>query len=64
MHPRQRAAVPFRSAEFAATEDGAVMTARLVQRWIESGEVANEQALRVGFVISDGRISRIEFAPS
>ncbi|MBA2740726.1 MAG: nuclear transport factor 2 family protein [Actinobacteria bacterium] len=50
-------------AEYVETSEGTEMRARLVQRWIESGEVASEQPLRVGFVIVDGLISSIEFAP-
>jgi hypothetical protein len=48
-------------AEFTETETGAEMEARLVQRWIESGEVAGEQPLRVAFTTADGAINRIEF---
>jgi hypothetical protein len=39
------------------------MTGRLVQRWAETGEVANEQALRVRFWVAGGLISRLEFVP-
>ncbi len=51
-------------AEFVETDAGAEMRARLVQRWIEGGDVASEQALRVDFVVADELITRIEFAPS
>ena len=50
-------------AEFTETDAGIEMSARLVQRWLESGEVAGEQPLRVGFTIADGLIGRIEFVP-
>ncbi len=50
-------------ASFTGTDEGVEMRARLVQRWLESGEVAGEQPLRVGFTIADELIRRIEFAP-
>lgn len=33
------------------------------QRWIETGEIANEQELRVECAIADGLITRIEMFP-
>ena len=52
------------SAEFEETAEDVQMRARLVQRWIESGEAAGEQTVLVSFVIVDGLICRIEFAPA
>jgi hypothetical protein len=52
-----------RDAEFVETTGGVEMRATLVQSWVESGEVANEQPLHVRFAIADDRIGRIEFVP-
>ncbi len=48
---------------FTESDETVEMTARLVQRWAESGEIANEQALRVRFRIAGGLIARLEFVP-
>lgn len=39
------------------------MTARLVQRWTETGEIAHEHPIRVRFALADGAIERLEFLP-
>jgi ketosteroid isomerase-like protein len=39
------------------------MTARLVQRWTETGEIAHEHPIRVRFALADGSIERLEFLP-
>jgi hypothetical protein len=52
-------------AVFTETDGGGVeMTARLVQQWAESGEVAHEQPVRVLFDVNSGAISRLEFLPA
>ncbi len=50
-------------AVFTESGETVEMTARLVQRWAESGEIANEQALCVRFRLAGGLISRLEFVP-
>jgi hypothetical protein len=44
------------------TDDGAELTGRLVQRWTESGEVASEMPIRIAFIVTNGAITRLEFA--
>ena len=51
-------------ADVVETDEGAEARGTLVQRWIESGEAAAEQPVRVAFAIADGLISRIELAPA
>lgn len=51
-------------AVFSESDGIVEMSARLVQRWVETGEVANEQALRVRFSIDAALISRLEFVPA
>jgi hypothetical protein len=41
----------------------ATMQGKLVQHWVESGKIANEQELSVDFTIVDGLITRIEMLP-
>lgn len=50
-------------AVFTESDSTVEMSARLVQRWAETGEIANEQALRVRFRVAGGLISRLEFIP-
>jgi hypothetical protein len=45
------------------TADGIEVTGRLVQRWVETGEVANEMRVRIAFVIDGGLIRRLELMP-
>ena len=45
------------------TADGIEVTGRLVQRWVETGEVANEMRVRIAFVIDGGLIRRLELRP-
>jgi hypothetical protein len=44
------------------TSDGVDVSGRMVQRWLESGEVAGEQPVRIVFTVTDGLIGRVEFA--
>lgn len=48
-------------AVFNETDGSVEMSARLVQQWTESGEVAHEQPIRVRFDVNSGAISRLEF---
>jgi len=48
--------------ELSETSDGVDVSGRMVQRWIESGELAGEQPVRIVFTIIDGSIGRLEFA--
>ena len=43
-----------------ATEGGAELTGRLVQRWAESGELASEMRIRIEFTVAAGEITRLE----
>jgi hypothetical protein len=45
------------------TPGGAEIDGRLVQRWVESGELANELPVRISFVVEGGLISRLDFLP-
>jgi hypothetical protein len=47
----------------SVTADGIEVTGRLVQRWVETGELANEMPIRIGFVIDGGLIQRLELRP-
>jgi ketosteroid isomerase-like protein len=47
-------------ADFVETESGATMRGTLVQRWVETGEIANRQDLCVEFTIVDALITRLE----
>ena len=42
---------------------GVELTGRVIQRWVETGEVASELPLRIEFTITDGLIRRLEFLP-
>ena len=46
-----------------ATADGIEVTGRLVQRWVETGEVANEMGVRIAFAIDGTLIQRLELRP-
>jgi ketosteroid isomerase-like protein len=59
----QHLAESVEDAVFIESGETVEMTGRLVQRWAETGEVANEQALRVRFWVAGGLISRLEFVP-
>jgi hypothetical protein len=48
--------------ELSETSGGVDVSGRMVQRWIESGELAGEQPVRIVFTIADGSIGRLEFA--
>jgi ketosteroid isomerase-like protein len=50
-------------AVFTESGETVEMAARLVQRWAETGEIANEGPLRVRFRVTGGLISRLEFVP-
>lgn len=50
-------------AVFTESDETVEMTARLVQRWAQTGETANEIAVRMRFRVTDGRISWLEFLP-
>ena len=45
------------------SNDGAELNGRLVQRWVESGEVASEMPIRIAFTVADGAITRLELIP-
>jgi hypothetical protein len=59
-HLREEVAID----DLRETPDGAEVSGRMVQRWVESGEVASEQPLRIMFSVGDGLICRIEFSPA
>ena len=42
------------------TPEGAEVSGRMIQRWIESGTVAREMPLRIVFAVDDGLIQRLE----
>jgi hypothetical protein len=44
------------------TADGAELSGRMIQRWTESGEVANELPVRIVFSVDGGLIRRLEVA--
>lgn len=48
-------------AVFTESGETVEMTARLVQRWTETGEIASEMSVRIRFKVTDGLISRLEF---
>lgn len=48
--------------ELSETSGGVDVSGRMVQRWVESGELAGEQPVRIVFTIADGLIGRLEFA--
>ncbi len=50
-------------AVFTESDGTVEMTARLVQRWAETGETANEMRVRIRFRVTDGLVSRLEFLP-
>jgi ketosteroid isomerase-like protein len=50
-------------ADFSESGDTVEMTARMVQRWAETGDLAHEQPVLVRFRIVDGLIARLEFLP-
>ena len=50
-------------ATFVESDRRVEMKARLVQRWVESGEIAHEQPVLVVFEVADGLICRLEFLP-
>jgi ketosteroid isomerase-like protein len=50
-------------AVFTESDETVGMTARLVQRWAETGEIANEPALLVRVRVDGGLISRLAFVP-
>jgi hypothetical protein len=45
------------------TTDSTDVSGRLVQRWRETGEVANEMPVRIALVIDGGLIRRLELKP-
>jgi hypothetical protein len=49
--------------EFVETPSGVTIRGTLVQRWAETGEIANEQALRAELTIENGLITRLEMFP-
>ena len=49
--------------ELTPTVDGVALRGRLVQRWVESGEVAHEMPVLIVLAIEDGLISRLELRP-
>ena len=49
--------------ELAESDDGVELRGRLVQRWTESGEVADEMPVRISFTLEGGSISRLEMRP-
>lgn len=50
--------------ELRDTSDGAEISGRMIQRWVETGEVANELPVRIVFDVADGLIVRLEFQPA
>jgi SnoaL-like domain len=50
-------------ATFIESGSAVEMTARLIQRWMESGDVANEHPILVRFEVVDAAIQRLEFLP-
>jgi hypothetical protein len=58
-HLREEVAID----ELRSTSDGAELSGRMVQRWVESGEVANELHVRIAFSVAGGLIGRLEIAP-
>jgi hypothetical protein len=47
----------------SATTEGAEVSGRLVQRWVETDEVAGELPVRISFAVAGGLITRLEFMP-
>jgi hypothetical protein len=45
------------------TPNGVEIAGRMIQRWAENGEVANETPVRIRFVVVDGMIERLELSP-
>lgn len=58
-HLREEVAID----ELSETPDGAEVSGRMVQRWVESGEVAGEQPVRIVVTVVDGLIARLELSP-
>jgi len=58
-HLREEVAID----ELRETADGAEVAGRMVQRWVESGEVANETPVRIVFAVDGGSIRRLELRP-
>lgn len=50
--------------ELISTGGGVELRGRLVQRWTESGEVADELPVRIAFAIDDGVITHLELRPA
>jgi hypothetical protein len=48
----------------AATADGVEVAGCLVQRWLETGAVANEMPVAIAFAIDAGLIDRLELRPT
>jgi hypothetical protein len=49
--------------ELTPTDGGVELRGRLVQRWVESGDVAHKMPVLIVFAIEDGLISRLELRP-
>jgi len=45
------------------TAGRAELSGRLVQRWVETGEAADELPVRISFAVEGGLITRLELAP-
>jgi Domain of unknown function (DUF4440) len=61
--PPEHLAEAFETDTSSATADGVEVAGRLVQTWVETGELANEMPVRIGFVIDGGLIQRLELRP-
>ncbi len=61
--PPEHLAEAVETDTLSVTADGIEVTGRLVQRWVETGELANEVPVRIGFAIGGGLIQRLELRP-
>lgn len=61
--PPEHLAESVEADELSETASGAELTGRLVQRWVESGDVANELPVRISYAVAGGAITRIELHP-
>ena len=62
-HPPEHLVEEVVADQVTETAQGAELTGRVIQRWVETGEMASELPLRIEFTITDGLIGRLEFRP-